>query len=134
MNFIKFQLDTAYSGGVGKLIIKAPEEQVTPQPEDVWDELNKKQDFNMKTAVEWFCNEMENLRVKAEITNMDGINFIIAKVKLFEQAKEMEKEQMNNFFKNGIEYGFDSYHANELAEEPTRPNFEQYYNETFKSE
>ena len=44
------------------------------------------------TAVEWFYFEMENLRVKAEITNMDGNDFIIAKVKLLQQAKEMEKE------------------------------------------
>jgi hypothetical protein len=40
--FHKFQLDTAYSGGIGKLIINSTEEEVKPQPEDVWDELNKK--------------------------------------------------------------------------------------------
>jgi hypothetical protein len=79
--------------------------------------------INMKqTAVEWLVEHFD-LEMQDDFY-LDKIN----------QAKEMEKEQMNNFFKNGIEYGFDSYHANELAEEPTRPNFEQYYNETFKSE
>ena len=75
-----------------------------------------------QTAVEWLVQEANLLENNGWI------------LPLIEQAKQMEKEQMNNFFKNGIEYGFDSYHANELAEEPTRPNFEQYYNETFKSE
>jgi len=73
-----------------------------------------------QTAVEWFCNEMENLRVKAEITNMDGINFIIAKVKLFEQAKEIEKEQIENAFNYGqFDLGMDA---------------DEYYNEIFKLE
>ena len=75
-----------------------------------------------QTAVEWLVQEANLLENNGWI------------LPLVEKAKEMEKEQMNNFFKNGIEYGFDSYHANELAEEPTRPNFEQYYNQTFKSE
>jgi hypothetical protein len=72
-----------------------------------------------QTAVEWFCNEMENLRVKAEITNMDGINFIIAKVKLFEQAKEIEKEQI-------IQASCCGGDGESEAEE--------YYKETFKSD
>ena len=54
-----------------------------------------------QTAVEWFYNQMENLRVKAEITNMDGNDFIIAKVKLLQEAKAMEKEQIVNAFSEG---------------------------------
>ena len=76
-----------------------------------------------QTAVEWLVEHL----------NLDETSFNYNKLTI-EKAKEMEKEQMDNFFKNGIEYGFDSYHANELAEEPTRPNFEQYYNETFKQQ
>ena len=77
----------------------------------------------MKTAVEWFYIEMENLRVKAEITNMDGNDFIIAKVKLLKQAKAMEKEQIMDAF--------------EAAEKDCGRDFlhgDLYYNETFKSE
>jgi hypothetical protein len=82
---------------------------------------------NNMTAVEWFYNQMENLRVKAEITNMDGNDFIIAKVKLLQEAKAMEKEQIIDAFvecwksnvPDGIECKLDA---------------EQYYNETFKSE
>ena len=82
-----------------------------------------------QTAVEWLIEELRGAHIKGDFI----FNGVITS-ELIGQAKAMEKEQMNNFFKNGIEYGFDSYHANELAEEPTRPNFEQYYNETFKSE
>ena len=56
-----------------------------------------------QTAVEWFFNEMENLRVKAEITNMDGNDFIIVKVKLLQQAKEMEQKQMADMYRKAIE-------------------------------
>ena len=45
----------------------------------------------MKTAVEWYCNEMESLRVNAEINNMDAYKFIIRRAEIFEQAKAMEK-------------------------------------------
>ena len=72
------------------------------------------------SAVEWFYNQMENLRVKAEITNMDGNDFIIAKVKLLQEAKAMEKEQIENAFNYGqFDLGMEA---------------DEYYNETFKSE
>ena len=76
-----------------------------------------------QTAVEWFYIEMENLRVKAEITNMDGNDFIIAKIKLLQQAKAMEKEQIIDAFNEGESLG-------------DRRNYTGiiYYNETFKSE
>ena len=37
-----FELETAYSGGVGKFIINAPEEESKEEPQDLWDELNNK--------------------------------------------------------------------------------------------
>ena len=82
-----------------------------------------------QTAVEWLFLQMENLITKAKITNMDGNDFIIAKVKLFEQAKEMEKEQIETAFIKG----------NEFLSEWNITNVpyidaEQYYKETFKSE
>ena len=46
-----------------------------------------------QTAVEWLFLQMENLITKAEITNMDSNDFVIAKVKLLQEAKEMEKDQ-----------------------------------------
>jgi hypothetical protein len=70
-----------------------------------------------QTAVEWLFLQMENLITKAEITNMDGNDFIIAKVKLLQEAKEMEKEQIID--------------ARDALFNGTP---EQYYKETFKSE
>ena len=74
--------------------------------------LNKK---DMKTAVEWLLDSLDYNQ------NMLGIK------EIFEQAKEMEKEQMKDAFvecwksnvPDGIECKLDA---------------EQYYNETFKSE
>jgi hypothetical protein len=76
----------------------------------------------MKTAVEWYCNEMESLRVNAEINNMDAYKFIIRRAEIFEQAKEMEKEQI-------MEAWFDG-----TTNWDSESSSEQYYNETFKSE
>lgn len=63
----------------------------------------------MKTAVEWLLNEI-------------SLTTILDKedVKLFEQAKEMEKQQIIDAHFDGQFYWRDK----ELAEE--------YYNETFK--
>ena len=79
----------------------------------------------MKTAVEWL---IDMLVIENEIT-LKGENY-----KLFEQAKQMDKEQMNELFKAGVNYGSGSVMATEWSEDTTDPNFKQYYKETFKSE
>jgi hypothetical protein len=73
----------------------------------------------MKTAVELFNEEINKLNV-----GNDARVFI---AKLFEQAKEMEKEQIIDAWntKSKID-GVLTYTDNRTAE--------QYYNETFKSE
>jgi acetolactate synthase small subunit len=47
-----------------------------------------------QTAVEWIFLQMENLITKAKVTDMDNNDFVISKVKLLQQAKEMEKQQI----------------------------------------
>ena len=54
--------------------------------------------------------------------------------KHIEQAKEMDKQQKEDFFNAGVRYGSGSVMANEWGEDTEQYNFEQYYNETFKSE
>ena len=49
-----------------------------------------------KTALEWIFNEMERLRVNAKINNMDDYKFIIRSAEIFEQAKQMEKQQLES--------------------------------------
>ena len=70
-----------------------------------------------QTAVEWLIEQLTEIHPKA-----------------FEQAKEMEKQQKKDFFNAGVRYGSGSVMANEWGEDTEEYNFEQYYNETFKSE
>ena len=64
-----------------------------------------------QTAVEWL--EKRFYFTKGQLIDID-----------FNQAKEMEKQQIEDAYVDGGEKGF-----NKFGE-----NFEQYYNETFKSE
>jgi hypothetical protein len=79
----------------------------------------------MKTAVEWLFEKYVN---KSIITIED-----------IEQAKEMEKEQMKDSYKQGFAYR-DTWNWeldvnwDEDSTEENNEEFEQYYNKTFKSE
>ena len=74
-----------------------------------------------QTAVEWLVEQIKkdpNLRLRG--FDIDGIA---------EQAKEMEKEQIINTYRDG--------RSDQQSEKPSRfynRMAEQYYNETFKSE
>jgi hypothetical protein len=72
----------------------------------------------MKTAVEWLIEELEM-----------NILWTDKARKAFQQAKEMEKEQIINTYRDG--------RSDQQSEKPSRfynRMAEQYYNETFKSE
>lgn len=73
----------------------------------------------MKTAVEWLLNEI-------------SLTTILDKedVKLFEQAKEMEKEHQEETALAMIEYALDNIEGKNNLN--GKDAFEQYYNETFK--
>ena len=76
-----------------------------------------------QTAVEWL-NRQIRLNSKIKENSKDAISFTLGLSKfdeLFEQAKEMEKEQMRNASCPYIGGWEDD-------------EFEYYYNETFKSE
>ena len=77
----------------------------------------------MKTAAEWL---IDMLVTENEVI-LKGENF-----KLFEQAKEMEKEQIKNSFEAGVDYGSDIILSSQWGENTEELNFEQYYNETYK--
>ncbi len=68
----------------------------------------------MKTAVEFYREEL-NALVSLRETKFKTEH------EIFEQAKEMEKEQIENAFENGM-------NAVNIH------NLEQYYNETFKQQ
>jgi hypothetical protein len=79
----------------------------------------------MKTAVEWLAEQLCN----APIPDYWG---------LVEQAKEMEKEQMKDSYKQGFAYR-DTWNWelnvdwNEDLKEENENEFKKYYNETYKT-
>lgn len=88
----------------------------------------------MKTAVEWLAEKYD---YAYWMVKRDEILPALAeewKKHYLEQAKEMEKEQVEDFFNAGVRYGSGSVMSTEWGEDTEEYNFEQYYNETFKSE
>jgi len=76
-----------------------------------------------QTAVEWLYEHI--LLTPLDIRSIN---------KCLEKAKAMEKEQIKDFFNAGVRYGSGSVMSTEWGEDTEEYNFEQYYNETFKSE
>ena len=80
-----------------------------------------------QTAVEWLSKQISSSKYFYKLMEDIQSRSTIAQSDIFEQAKEMEKEQMKDAFvecwksnvPDGIECKLDA---------------EQYYNETFKSE
>ena len=77
----------------------------------------------MKTAVEWFVDQLSSY------TTTDGniISHHQNITHLFEQAKEIEKQQIEEAFNFGV------YDGGGIIKK-YKMSGEQYYNETFKSE
>jgi hypothetical protein len=75
-----------------------------------------------QSAIEWYHNEMESLRVNSEINNIDGDLFIRRKTEIFERAKEMFRDQIEI-----------AYYLGYIDEKSKRMRDEkQYYNDTYK--
>lgn len=72
----------------------------------------------MKTAVEWLIEQL-------------GIEGIVQLQEEFDQAKEMEKEQIENAYDEGDNNGANRIYYNSDRDDKSA---EQYYNETFKQQ
>jgi len=72
----------------------------------------------MKTAVEYFNQEIKELFNMHQDGEISGKMFHMSRLVALTKAKEMEKEQMIELWNIAV----------------TCESFEQYYNETFKSE
>jgi hypothetical protein len=68
----------------------------------------------MKTAIEWLYNELS----KNNTSTDSVIQKINKESSIWEQAKQIEKDQIVNAFEQGIEFAF-----------PTNGSY--YYNQTF---
>ena len=76
----------------------------------------------MKTAVEFYAEQEVKLTLDFLANKINQVEYGIKRVKLIEQAKEMEKEQIIKAYDRGHNE-YDIYR-----------NGQNYYNETFKSE
>ena len=75
----------------------------------------------MKTAVEWFVEEMfKQGYLNDKPLTVNNIEYFV------KQAKEMERKQIIQAFKQGVAYW--------NGDDWKLIDIEQYYNETFKSE
>jgi hypothetical protein len=72
-----------------------------------------------QTAVQWCAGKLGDLEFYNSIGNFTAIEYIEEKIKIIEEAKEMEKKQIIDSINEFAPYWIDA---------------EQYYNETFKSE
>ena len=80
----------------------------------------------MQTAVEWLINELVELDklLDDRRKNEDATVFKLPPDKLYERAKQMEKEQIIESFDNGIYVG--TYAVDKDGE--------QYYNQTYNQD
>ena len=79
-----------------------------------------------QTAVEWLVEQLVELdkQLDGRRKNDDATVLKLNPTKLFEQAKEMEKEQMIDAWSNGWLNDYQS-------DEDVKNSAEHYYNETF---
>lgn len=80
----------------------------------------------MQTAVDWYANELLGLMVELATNTIAESEYHIKRRKVFEQAKQMEKEQIIHAWREGDNDSM--YSPKELDKQA-----EQYYNETYKS-
>lgn len=82
------------------------------------------------TAVEWLVTELK----KYDSAGLkDQSNYVIEMpthilTELEEQAKEIEKQQIIDAFKEGVNFEIDNSHSTQIN---YKKHFEKYYNETF---
>jgi hypothetical protein len=82
--------------------------------------------MSKQTAVEWYEKEINSLIEKYEAKEILKREFIYMKHNLFYNAKEMEKEQIENTWIDATPRNIPKY------EEITKEYAKQYYNETYK--
>jgi hypothetical protein len=76
------------------------------------------------TAVEWYKNELNRIELSYMNKVIDRKEYMDLKSQAFEQAKELEKQQIMKAVYDSMGTNFD----------PNMGRAEQYYNETYKSE
>jgi hypothetical protein len=85
----------------------------------------------MKTAVEWFLENLRNLIKESELTDMRPNEFDAREMELLEQAKEKEKQAHKETWDVAHQAG--RFEGKGIAEENWQ-TFEGYWEENFKQQ
>ena len=102
---------------------KELDQALSEMSDEDWKEWKlKRNEKRMKTAVEWYAEKEIQLTLDFIANKINEIEYGIKRIKLFEQAKEIEKYQIINA---NIGDGLTPEH---------REKAEQYYSQKFKSE
>ena len=80
-----------------------------------------------QTAVEYYAKRLEILADQVFKIGLTLDEYRIKKHELFEQAKEMEKEQIEQAFYEGNNNSVDYFNVDDFRIK----DYEQYYNETY---
>ena len=85
--------------------------------------MNSKQ-----TAVEWLENQIKNSKYFYKVMEDIKSKSTIAQSNIFDQAKEMEREQIESAFTHGELFSADYFDVDKPNEDCNK----NYYNQTFK--
>jgi hypothetical protein len=80
-----------------------------------------------KTAVDWLMPNILGLTLELSNNRISQRTCELKILELFEQAKQMEKQQIMNAFNEGETNSVDYFNPENITKEEA----EQYYNETF---
>jgi phosphosulfolactate phosphohydrolase-like enzyme len=80
------------------------------------------------TAIEWYAARIHDIEFKKSIGAISVIEYYEELTNALEQAKKMEKEQMELIYEGLIQ------NVDTCIKQSDLQTFEQYYNETFKQQ
>ena len=79
-----------------------------------------------QTAVQWFSVRRDVLEIEVRLGKLSPIEYTEELTKAEQQAMEMEKEQIEEAFANGVDDEYE-WHINNVP----RKNSETYYEQTY---
>ena len=87
-----------------------------------------------QTAVEFMASELLYLDNEYDMKLINKNEYQAKRKEIIEQAKEMEKEQTIDFAKKFSDFNGLTFNEKEVSKEYLEKLYDEYYNETFKSE
>jgi hypothetical protein len=88
----------------------------------------------MKTAVDFMASELLYLDNEYDMKLINKNEYQAKRKEIIDQAKEMEKERVIDFAKKFSDFNGLTFNEKEVSKEYLEKLYDEYYNETFKSE